>query len=133
MSSFVSVLKKVGQVILKTGSVATEVMQMPFVSQILQGAAGALGPKVGGAIQTGIGDLNSVASVLGLMEVAFPGTGTGSQKLAAASPVIGQMVLAWAESNLPGHNKLKVDPSVFGQHVTAFTSAAADLLNDFGD
>ena len=133
MSNFTSVLKKVGQALLKVGSVATEVMQMPFVSQILNSAAGALGPKIGTAVQTGIGDLNSLASILGLAEVMIPGTGTGSQKLAAASPVVGQIVLAWAQSNLPGHNKLKVDPAVFQQHVTAFTSSFADIMNDFGD
>jgi hypothetical protein len=129
MSGFTSVLKKIGQVLLQTGSVATSVMGIPFVSQVLSSAGG----KAGTVVQTTVSDFNSVAQVLSLMEVAFPAGGTGSQKLTAASPVVGQIVLAWAQSNLPGHNKLKSDPAVFQQHVTALTSSFADILNDFGD
>jgi hypothetical protein len=132
MSGFTSVLKKIGQGLLQAGTVATSVMGLPFVSQLLSGASGALG-HVPGTVTTAVSDFNSVAQVLSLMEVAFPATGTGSQKLAAASPVVGQIVLAWAQSNLPGHNKLRSDPAVFQQHVTAFTSSFADIMNDFGD
>lgn len=132
MSGFTSVLKKIGQVLLQTGSVASSVMGLPFVSQLLSGASGALG-HVPGTVSTVLGDFNSISQVLSLMEVAFPSTGTGSQKLAAASPVVGQIVLTWAQSNLPGHNKLKVDPAIFQQRVTAFTSSFADILNSFGD
>lgn len=132
MSGFTSVLKKIGQVLLKTGEVATEVMGFPFVSALLGGASGTLG-KVASTATTVVGDLGSVAQIISLMEVAFPTTGSGSQKLAAAAPVVQQIILTWAQSNLPGHSKLKSDPASFAQHVAAFTSSFADILNDFGD
>lgn len=133
MSGFTSVLKKVGQVLLKGGEIATEVMGMPFVSQLLGGAGSLLGGKAGTVITTVASDFTSIASILGFMETAFPATGSGSQKLEAAAPVVQQIVLNWAQSGLPGHNKLKSDPTVFAVHVKALTSSFADIMNDFGD
>ena len=125
-----SVLKKIGQVLLKVGSIASEIMGFPFVAQLLGGS------KAGAVVTTALGDFNSIAQVLSLMEAAYPsvdGAKTGSQKLSAASPVVAQIILVWAQSNLPGHSKLKVDASVFAGHVKALTSDFADVLNDFGD
>jgi hypothetical protein len=48
-------------------------------------------------------------------------------------PMVKQVVLSWAQSNLPGHNSLKVDAQVFDNHVAAFTSSFVDILNDFGE
>lgn len=126
-----SVLKKIGTILLKVGGVATELMGFPFIAQLL-GAAG----RPGQVAATVLGDFGSVAQVLSLMEAAYPsidGSKTGSAKLAAASPVVAQIVQTWAQSNLPGHNKLKVSPEVFATHVQGFTSSFADIMNDFGD
>lgn len=123
-----SVLKKIGQVILTAGGVASEVMGFPFVAQLLGKAAP--------AVTTGLSDLSSVAQIVSMMEVAFPsinGGKTGGQKLNAATPLVGQVVQSWAASNLPGHNKLKVDAATFTGHVQALTGAFADILNDFGE
>jgi hypothetical protein len=126
-----SVLSKIGQVILTAGSVATEVMGFPFLSTLLKGSA------IGSQVVTGIGDLSSVASIVSQIEVGFaaiaPADQTGSAKLKAATPMVQQVILSWAASNLPGHNKLHVDAQTFSGHVSAFTSAFVDILNDFGD
>src|SRR3981189_96487 len=125
-----SVLSKIGQVLLKVGSIASEIMGFPFIGQLLGGT------KAGAVVATTLGDFNSVAQILSFMEAAYPsldGAKTGSQKLNAAAPLVAQIVLVWAQSNLPGHNKLKVDAAVFADRVKALTSAFADLLNSFGD
>jgi hypothetical protein len=122
-----SVLKKIGQVLLTAGSVATELMGFPFLSTIL----GHTAPVVG----TVLGDLGKVAGIISTVEVAYPsidGAKTGSAKLQAATPLVGQIILQWAQSNLPGHSKLLVPPTTFQSHVQAFTSSFADLMNDFG-
>lgn len=126
-----SVLKKIGLVLLKVGSIATEIMGFPFVAQLL-GQAG----KAGQIATTVISDFGTMAQAVSLAEVAYPsidGAKTGSQKLLAASPLVQQQILLWAQSNLPGHDKLKVDPTVFAGHVKSFTSSFADILNDFGN
>lgn len=125
-----SVLKKVGLVLLKVGSIASEIMGFPFIAQWFGGS------KAGAIVGSVLGEFSSVAQVLTMTEVAYPsidGAKTGSQKLNAAAPLVAQIVLVWAQSNLPGHNKLKVDPAVFADRVKALTSAFADLLNSFGD
>jgi len=131
MTTALSVLKKIGQVILTAGGVASEVMGFPFLSTLLKGSA------IGGQVLAGVGDLSSVASIVAQVEAGFaalsPTEKTGSAKLRAATPMVQQVILSWAASNLPGHNKLKADPAVFSGHVGAFTSAFVDLLNDFGE
>jgi hypothetical protein len=126
-----SVLSKIGQVILTAGGVATEVMGFPFLSTLLKGSA------TGSLIATGVGDLSSVASIVSQVEVGFaaiaPTDQTGSAKLKAATPMVQQVILSWAASNLPGHNKLIVDPTKFSADVAAFTSSFVNILNDFGD
>ncbi len=130
-STFRSVLKKIGQVILTAGGIAGEVMGFPFLANIL-GAT-----KAGGMVELGLSDLSKVASIVSQVEIGFqaiaPGDTTGSAKLKAATPMVKQVVLAWAQSNLPGHSALKSDPVTFDNHVAAFTSSFVDILNDFGD
>jgi hypothetical protein len=127
----VSVLKKIGQVILTAGGVASEVMGFPFVANLL-GAT-----RAGGMVELGLSDLAKVAQIVTQVEVGFqaiaPADQTGSAKLQAASPMVQQVILSWAQSNLPGHSKLKVDAQVFSGHVKAFTSSFVDILNDFGE
>jgi hypothetical protein len=130
-STFKSVLSKIGQVILTAGSVASEVMGFPFLSTLL-GAS-----KAGAAVELGLSDLGKVAQIVSQVEVGFqaiaPADQTGSAKLKAATPMVQQVILSWASSNLPGHNKLHVDAQTFAGHVSNFTSAFVDILNDFGD
>jgi hypothetical protein len=124
-----SVLKKIGTVLLKAGSIATEIMGFPFIGQLL-GAS-----KVGAIAGTVLGDFSTVAQVLSLVEAAYPTIGTvktGSKKLQAAAPIVEKVILQWAASNLPGHNKVK-DAAAFSAHAKALTSAFADVLNDFGE
>jgi hypothetical protein len=131
-----SVLSKIGAVLLNVGQVATSVMGLPFVSQLLGAGASSLAGKVSTAVTTGVGDLGTIAGLVSIAEAMFPATAgvkTGSQKLAAVSPLVGQAILIWAQSNLPGHNKIKTSPELFQQHVTAFTSSFVDILTDFGE
>lgn len=125
-----SVLKKIGLVLLKVGSVASELMGFPFIAQLLgQG-------KVAAEVKGIVSDFGTMAQSVSMAEVAFPsiaGAKTGSQKLAAAAPLVQQQMLLWAQSNLPGHNKLLVDSNLFAAHCKALTSDFADILNDFGD
>lgn len=131
MSTFTSVLKKIGQGIITGGGIAAEVLGIPFLSTLFKASpAGAVAEVV-------LGDLSKVAQIVSVVETAYTTIDQtaqlGSAKLKAATPFVQQIILQWAESNLPGHNKLKVDGSVFAGHVGAFTSAFVDILNDFGD
>lgn len=131
MTTFKSVLSKIGQVLLTAGGVATELMGFPFLGGLL-GAT-----RAGSMVELGLSDLGKVAQIVSQVEVGFaaiaPADQTGSAKLKAATPMVQQIILSWAQSNLPGHNKLKVDAQLFSNHVSAFTSAFVDILNDFGE
>lgn len=130
--SATSVLKKIGIVLATAGADVTKIMGLPFVSQLI----GLIPGKLGQTVQTVSGDLNQFAGFIGMAETMFPsieGAKTGSQKLNAASPLVQKAILLWAQDNLPGHNKLLVDPAVFASHCQAFTSDLANILNDFGD
>lgn len=130
-SSFKSVLSKIGQVLLTAGSVASEVMGFPFLANLL-GAS-----KTGSMVELALGDLGKVAQIVSVVEAGFaaiaPADQTGSAKLKAATPMVQQVILSWAESNLPGHSSLKVPAQKFSEDVAAFTSAFVNILNDFGD
>lgn len=126
-----SVLKKIGQVLLTAGGAASEVMGFPFLANLL-GAS-----KIGATVELGLSDLSKVAQIVSVVETSYAAIDaagkTGSAKLAAAKPMVQQLIQSWADSNLPGHNKIKVDPSVFSGHVSDFTSAFVNILNDFGE
>lgn len=128
MSAFTSVLKKIGQVLLTGGEVAAAVMGMPFVAQLL----GGLSSKAQADIQTGLGDFNTIAGIASLMETIFSEPGSGSVKLAKGAPLVQQAILVWAQSNLPGHNKVK-DPVKLAAASAGILSNFADALNSFGD
>lgn len=131
MSTAGSVLKKIGQVILTAGSVAAEIGGFPFLSTLLSGS------KAGGVATAVLGDLGKVAQIVSVIETGFASLGSapdlGSAKLKAATPMVQQIILDWASSNLPGHDKLKVDATKFSADVSSFTSAFVDILNDFGE
>ncbi len=131
MSTFTSVLKKIGMVLLDGSQIAAEVLGFPFIAQLL----GAAGPKVAAAVQTGVADLNTLAGFVSTAETMFPavaGAQTGSQKLAAVTPMVQQMLLSWAQSALPGHNKVK-DPALLAKAAQEIGGGMADAMNAFGD
>lgn len=127
-----SVLKKIGIILATVGSDITKILGFPFISQLL----GLIPGKLGQTVVTVAGDLNQFAGFLSMAEAMYPsiaGAKTGSLKLTAASPLMQQGILLWAQANLPGHNKLLVPEEVFAGHVRAWTSDFADIMNDFGD
>lgn len=128
--SFTSVLKKIGVVLLDGSKIATEVMGFPFISQLLGGIK--IGTSNVGAVATTItGDFNTLASIVSMTETMFSGAQTGPQKLAAATPVVQQAILLWANSNLPGHNKVK-DPALLAKAAGEIAGGFADAMNSFG-
>jgi hypothetical protein len=134
-----SVLKKIGTILAGVGSDITKILGLPFISQLLGAIPGKLGQEVGTVVtdvKTGVADLNTFFGIISLAEAMYPsvsGSKTGSQKLAAASPIVQKAILAYAQSNLPGHSKLIVSPEVFSSHCSALTSDLANILNDFGE
>lgn len=130
-STFTSVLKKIGTVLLDGSEIAAEVLGFPFIAQLI----GAASPKVASALQTGVADLNTLAGFVSTAEAMFPaaaGQQTGSQKLAAVTPMVQQMLLSWAQSSLPGHNKVK-DPTLLAKAAGEIAGGMADAMNAFGD
>jgi len=127
-----SVLKKIGIFLAGAAADITKIMGFPFISQLL----GMIPGKIGHEVTTVAGDLNTFAGIVSVAEGMFPsidGAKTGSAKLAAAAPLVQKSIQLWAQSNLPGHSKLRVAPEVFAGHVKACTSDFADILNDFGE
>ena len=124
-----SVLTKIGSVLRTFGAITADVLQMPFVASLLQGQ-----PKVASGVATVTDALGSVTGILSLMESIFPtvnGVKGGPAKLQAATPIVGSIIQQWADSNLPGHNKVIVTPEELNARVQAWTSATADLMNCF--
>lgn len=135
-----SVLKKIGMFLMGAGADITKFLGLPFISQLLGALPAKLSQDVSkavGYVQAGVADLNTIAGIVSLAEAMYQPTSgtpkTGSQKLAAAAPIVQKAILAWAESNLPGHNKIIVPPEVFAAHCEAFTSDFANIMNDFGE
>jgi hypothetical protein len=127
----VSWLKTVGIDLAGASSDITRVLGFPFISQLL----GLIPGKLGAEVHTAVVDLNLFAGYVTTAEVMLPaieGAPTGSQKLAAASPLFQKAILAWAQMNLPGHNKLLVSDAEFLTDTAAFTSAFVKIMNDFG-
>lgn len=125
-------LKKLGLALVKISGLALGFMGIPFVSELL-----GVHPQAGAITQTVFSDLNAIAGIITTVEATFaaisdPGLKTGSQKLQAAAPQIQQVLLAWAQSNLPGHNKV-VDPVKLQTAATQIAGGMADLLSAFGD
>lgn len=131
MASFVSVLKKIGQILVKGAAITSEIMGFPFVSQIL-GAIKIGGTTAGGIATTVSNDFGTLAGIISVAETMFPAPGSGSSKLQAASPLIQQALLSWAQSNLPGHNKVK-DPLLLAKAAGEITTGFADFMNALGD
>lgn len=132
-----SVLRKIAKGILTGVSLGTEIMQFPFVSALLQGITVRVGGKPGEIITTAISDFDALSGIAATAEVMYPAIEgapkLGSARLAASVPFVQNIVTRWAESSLPGHNKVKVPPEKFAADVAKLQSAWVDVLQDFGD
>lgn len=127
-------LKKIGLAIVKGTAIAAEIAQMPFVAEILTSF---IPGRPGQIVQTGISDLNAVAKILAITEagsaaVNDPAAKTGSDKLNRAAPSVQQILLTWATSNLPGHNKVK-DSAKVAEGARQVTSGLALFMEGLGD
>lgn len=121
MNSF---LKKLGQVLAKGIAIAADVAGLfPLVQPFLGSSATA--SKAGQIVQTATNDLTSIGQTVVTAEALIQAPNSGSQKLAAAAPLVEQI--------------LKTSELVSGKHIAneaAFSAAAqkitsgvADLLN----
>lgn len=126
-----SVLSKIGNILRTVAAVGSEIAGFPFIAQLI----GAIPGKAGAVATTAVSDFGSVAQIISIVEAgitAEAGQKTGSAKLAAATPSVQQVLLTWAQSNLPGHNKVK-DPAKLSAAAAGITSNFADFLNALGD
>ena len=124
-----SVLKKIGLLLVRGGQLASEILGFPFISELL----GAIPGPAGTVATTVVSDISTVAKIISTVEALGNTAGlTGSQKLAAGAPLVQQALLLWADSNLPGHNKVK-DPVKLATAASGITSNFADFLNALGD
>lgn len=133
MANFTSVLKKIGTVLIDGSQIATQVLGFPFISQLLGQIKVGTGTAATVAAPV-VSDFNAVAGILSTVEAAYPtiaGAKIGSAKLVAAAPLVQQVVMSWAQSNLPGHTKV-LDPTKLATASAALASNFADILNSFG-
>lgn len=134
MANFTSVLKKIGQVIVSGSAVASEVMGFPFISQLL-GTVKVGSSNLGAIASTGVADFNTLASIVSTSEVmgaAVTEAKGGPAKLAAATPLVQQALMEWAQSNLPGHSAVK-DPALLQKAAGEIAGGFADAMNAFGE
>jgi hypothetical protein len=111
-------LKKLGSILAQGIAVATGVW--PLVS-------GLFGSNTK-AQQTGttiVNDLSSIGAVVVQAEALIQGTGTGSQKLAAAAPLVANIVKT---SELVAGHQI-ANETLFIQGCTDLTNAVAEILN----
>jgi hypothetical protein len=126
-----SVLQKIGQIFRTAAADVQQILQFPFLSQLV----GMIPGPFGAMAKIVTLDLSYFAGLVSTAEVMYPsieGSKTGSAKLNAVVPFAQKAILGWANDNLPGHNKLLVAADVFAQHVANFISAFVQILNDFG-
>lgn len=90
---------------------------------------GFLGSKVSGAVSTVTGkivnDLTAVGQTVLMAETMIQGTGTGAMKLAAATPLVAQIIQT---SELVAGHKI-ANEALFIQGSQKITSGVADILN----
>jgi len=113
-------LKKIGSVVLHWLPIA-----LGIVSPAIH--AGTVTAKV-------LGDLNLIHKFVVMVEGMIQGIGgaqTGSAKLAAIAPAVQQLIIQYAEANLPGASNVK-DPVKLARAAQQITSGFADALNSFG-
>jgi hypothetical protein len=117
--TFLSKLGKVLATVVNILSVAAGIG--PIIGPYL----GSAGAKVAGAVSTAVNDLTSIGQVVLQAEALIQGTGTGATKLAAASPLVAQIIKT---SELVSGHKI-ADEALFMAGCTKITSGMADVLN----
>lgn len=110
-------LSKLGSILLKVVAIATGIG--PLVEPFLgSGKAAAVAGTV-------VNDLTSIGQVVVQAEALIQGTGTGATKLAAATPLIAQIIMS---SEMISGKKIANNP-LFLQGAGKVTSGIADVLN----
>lgn len=105
---------------------------LPIIFGITRAAAAFL--PGGSVVATVIADLNMIPGLIVTGESMFPaiaGATTGSQKLAAVTPMVQQLIIQYANDKLPGANKI-LDPQKLANASAQITSGFADALSSFG-
>lgn len=117
-----SLLAKIGQVVLRIISIETGLMPL------IRNATGSNPTAV--AIEDKFeAGFNVIQTGEQMFVAAFGAGAKGSDKLNAAKPFIAGLV-----QNLPQFTgKKPKDEALFEQHITALTSSMADIFNDYGD
>ncbi len=112
-------LKKLGQVLLKIVGIALQIepLAAPFIGSASVKAAGV------------INDLTAIGQVVVQAEALIQGTGTGATKLAAASPLVANIIKT---SELMIGKKVK-DEAAFVKACQEITGGVADLLNSLDE
>ena len=111
-------LSKLGSVLAKGLAVATGLW--PLVSNLFGSNA-----KVQQTVPTVINDLTSIGQVVVQAEAMFQTPGSGAQKLAAAAPLVTNIIKT---SELVSGHKI-ANENLFIQGCTEITAAIADILN----
>lgn len=115
MSGFTSFLKKLGQVLAKGAAIAMGVE--PLILPLL-GSAQAPAIKA-------VNDLTAIGQVVVQAEALIQGDGSGPQKLAAATPLVANVIKT---SELLSGKKI-ANEAAFTAACQGITSNMADLLN----
>lgn len=112
-------LSKLGKIIAAAAGIATGIG--PLIYPLLGSAAG----KAHDAIGTAVNDLNSIGQVVVQVEAVLQGSGNGAAKLAAATPLVIQILKT--SQILSG--KQIANNDLFAKAAQEITSGVADLLN----
>jgi hypothetical protein len=118
MAGALTFLKKLGTYLAEGIAIASGVW--PLVSPLFGSSA-----KAQNTGTTIINDLTTIGQVVVQAEALIQGTGTGPQKLAAAAPLVANIVKT---SELVSGHKIAND-TLFIQGCTDLTSAVAEILN----
>ena len=116
-------LSKLGQFLAKALVIAN------FGEPLIQPFLGAAAPKTAQVVAAGVNDLTQVGQVVVQAEALIQGPGTGASKLAAASPLVANIIKT---SELVSGKKIAND-ALFASSCTAITSAVAGSLNSLDE
>ncbi len=119
MSTFLGRLGKILSTLVNIASYAVG------IGPILKPFLGSAGSTVVAAAGTAVNDLTSIGQIVLQAEALIQGTGLGATKLAAASPLVAQIVQT---SELVSGRKI-ANETLFIQGCTKITSGIADVLN----
>lgn len=109
-------LSRLGSILLKVLSIATGIG--PLVTPFLGGTAGTVA-------STAVNDLTQIGKVIVMAEALIQGKGLGATKLAAATPLIAQIL----QSSEMLSGKHIANNALFMQGARQITSGMADVLN----